>query len=170
MFSCSPIDRIVIDLVNLSRPIQANRDPQIPAICIPATLSGGPPPSNASLGVQWKREAAYIGDLRQHAPRRFISQVYAANNVSSWSYRFNVLTNGQLPTMGSTHFQEVAFVFHNLEGMGYNNSVAVDPFENKPQSYDRLATIMSRMWVSFIVDGDPNMNNGKFSFVVYGCI
>ncbi|OAP65368.1 hypothetical protein AYL99_01340 [Fonsecaea erecta] len=133
--------------------------PDIPAIGIPATLSGRPPPSNASLGVQWKREAAYIGDLRQHAPRRLISQIYAANNVSSWSYHFNVLVNGQPPAIGATHFQEVAFVFHNIEGMGYNNSVAEDPFENKPASFDRLATIMSRMWVSFIVDGDPNTNN-----------
>jgi len=133
--------------------------PDIPAVGIPATLSGRPPPGNASLGVQWKRIAAYIGDLRQHAPRRLISQVYAANNISSWSYHFNVLVNGQPPSSGAAHFQEVAFVFHNLEGLGYNNSVAVDPFENKPQTYQRLATIMSRMWVSFIVDGDPNTNN-----------
>ncbi|EXJ59992.1 triacylglycerol lipase [Cladophialophora yegresii CBS 114405] len=132
--------------------------PDIPAIGIPATLSGRPPPNNASLGVQWKRSAAYVGDLRQHASRRLISQVYAVNNVSSWSYRFNVLVNGQAPASGAAHFQEVAFVFHNLEGLGYNNSVAVDPFENKPQSYQRLATIMSRMWIGFIADGDPNTN------------
>ncbi|EXJ73619.1 triacylglycerol lipase [Cladophialophora psammophila CBS 110553] len=133
--------------------------PDIPAIGIPATLSGRPPPSNASLGSQWKCESAYIGDLRQHAPRRLISQVYATNNVSSWSYHFNVLVNGQPPAIGATHFQEVAFVFHNTKGVGYHNSVAEDPFENKPASYDRLATIMSRMWISFIVDGDPNTNN-----------
>ena len=48
----------------------------------------------------------------------------------------------------------------NLEGLGYNNSVAVDPFENKPPTYQRLAAIMRRMWVSFIVNGDPNTNNG----------
>jgi triacylglycerol lipase len=86
--------------------------PDIPAIGIPATLSGRPPPNNASLGAQWKRAAAYVGDLRQHASRRLISQVYAAHNISSWSYRFNVLVNGQPPSSGATHFQEVAFVFH----------------------------------------------------------
>jgi triacylglycerol lipase len=137
--------------------------PDIPAIGIPATLSGRPAPNNASLGVQWKRAAAYVGDLRQHGPRRLISQVYANNNISSWSYHFNVLVNGKPPAIGATHFQEVAFVFHNLEGLGYENAVAVDPFANMPQTYPRLATIMSRMWISFIVDGDPNTNNGKLS-------
>jgi hypothetical protein len=134
--------------------------PDIPEIGIPATLIGRPPPSNASFGVQWKREASFVGDLRQHGPRRLISQTYAANNVSSYSYHFNVLVNGVPPVVGSTHFQEVAFVFHNLQGMGYNNSVAVDPFANKPQTFDQLATIMSRMWISFIVDGDPNTSKG----------
>ncbi|KAJ9611134.1 hypothetical protein H2200_004317 [Cladophialophora chaetospira] len=133
--------------------------PDIPAVGIPATLSGRPPPSNASLGVQWKRAAAYTGDLRQHGPRRLISQVYANNNISNWSYHFNVLVNGQPPAIGATHFQEVAFVFHNLEGLGYENAVAVDPFANKPRTYQQLVTIMSRMWVSFIVDGDPNTSN-----------
>jgi carboxylesterase type B len=64
------------------------------------------------------------------------------------------------PASGAAHFQEVAFVFHNLQGQGYNNSVAVDPFANKPSTFERLATIMSRMWISFIVAGDPNMSNG----------
>ena len=38
--------------------------------------------------------------------------------------------------------------------------VAEDPFEDKPNTYPKLADIMSRMWASFIVDGDPNGNNG----------
>ena len=141
--------------------------PDIPAIGIPATLSGRPSQSDASLGAQWKRISAYIGDLRYHAPRRLISQVYAADNISSWSYHFNVLVNGVPAWAGAAHFQEVAFVFHNLEGLGYNNSVSVDPFADKPQTYQQLATIMSRMWVSFIVDRDPNTNNGMFLFQLF---
>lgn len=134
--------------------------PDIPAIGIPATLSNRPPPPQASLGVQWKRECAYVGDLKMHAPRRFISQIWASHNLSSWSYHFNVLVNGLSSAIGATHFQEVAFVFHNLQGLGYNTSVAVDPFANEPSTFNRLATIMSRMWISFIVDGNPNTNNG----------
>ncbi|KAJ4509135.1 hypothetical protein HRR83_007183 [Exophiala dermatitidis] len=133
--------------------------PDIPAIGIPATLSGRPPPSQASLGAQWKRECAYQGDLVEQAPRRLTSQSWASQNVSSWSYHFNVVVNGVPPTIGATHFQEVAFVFHNLQGLGYNTTVAVDPFANEPASFDSLAMIMSRVWVSFIVEGTPNGNN-----------
>ncbi|EXJ95768.1 triacylglycerol lipase [Capronia coronata CBS 617.96] len=133
--------------------------PDIPAIGIPATLHGRPPPSQAALGAQYKRAAAYGGDLMQQAPRRFTSQSWASNNVSSWSYHFNVLVNGVPVELGATHFQEVAFVYNNVQGLGYDTAVGVNPFANEPESYNRLANIMSRMWVSFIVDSDPNGNN-----------
>ncbi|KAG4033740.1 hypothetical protein MFRU_004g02430 [Monilinia fructicola] len=131
--------------------------PDIPAIGIPATLVGRPSPSEAYLGAQWKRVAAYIGDLQQHAPRRLTSQSWAKYNVSSYSYRFNVLVNGISPSIGATHFQEVAFVFHNTEGEGYKTVVSKDPFEGKPESFLELAKIMSRMWISWVVHGDPNL-------------
>jgi len=141
--------------------------PDIPAVGIPATLTSSLPPSEAYLGLQWKREAAYAGDLTMHAPRRLTSQSWAANNVSSWSYHFDVLVHGQPAAAGSTHFQEVAFVFDNLRGMGYNNSVAQDPFEDEPTTYDRLAALMSRMWVAFFVDGDPNGGNATLHWPSY---
>ena len=96
------------------------------------------------------------------APRRTTSQAWATHNISSWSYHFNVAPNGVAAEFGVPHFQEVAFVFRNLEGMGYNNSVAVDPFADKPKSYDTVATMMSRMWASFIATGDPNDGKGIF--------
>ncbi|KAH6670497.1 carotenoid ester lipase-like protein precursor [Halenospora varia] len=133
--------------------------PDIPAIGIPPTLVGRPPPSQASLGAQWKRAAAYTGDLRQHGPRRLVSEMWAKYNATTYSYHFNVLTNGFGPADGSGHFTEVAFVFHNLNGDGYRNIVAAPPFEGKPETYSQLATIMSRMWASFIATGDPN-NSG----------
>ncbi|KAK6379059.1 hypothetical protein LTS17_006763 [Exophiala oligosperma] len=133
--------------------------PDIPGIGIPATLDGRPTGPWAMLGKQYKRASAYGGDLSMQAPRRFASMCWASQNVSGYSYHFNVVPNGVPPQIGATHFQEVAFVFDNTAGQGYNNSVAVDPFANKPQSYDRLANIMTRMWSSFITDLDPNMNN-----------
>ncbi|KAJ0328210.1 hypothetical protein COL922a_013324 [Colletotrichum nupharicola] len=51
---------------------------------------------------------------------------------------------------------EVAFVFNNVNGLGY----AANPFEGKPQSYVQLADKMSKMWVAFIHDTDPNQCNG----------
>lgn len=94
-----------------------------------------------------------------HAPRRYIAEMWAANDVTSYSYVFNVLVNGLTQYTGATHFQEVAFVLYNLDGNGYENSVSVNPFLNEPETFSQLARMMTRMWASFIVDQTPN-NNG----------
>ncbi|KAE9022077.1 hypothetical protein PF011_g4635 [Phytophthora fragariae] len=132
--------------------------PDIPEIGIPGTLHSRPG-NDTSYGAMYKRVSAYAGDSTMHAPRRFMSEIWAANGLPSYSYRVNVLSAGISQYTGSTHFQEVAFVFYNLDGNGYNNSVATDPFLNKPDSYKQLARVMTRMWASFIVDQTPN-NNG----------
>ncbi|KFY09443.1 hypothetical protein V491_08170 [Pseudogymnoascus sp. VKM F-3775] len=133
--------------------------PDIPDIGIPATLKGRPSPSIlAEYGYQWKRSAAYEGDLWMHAGRRLASQSWAINNVSTWSYHFNVLVNGISPLIGAAHFQEVALVMNNIQGLGYETAVAVNPFANEPLTFPRLAKIMSRMWISFISELDPNYN------------
>ncbi|KAE9045073.1 hypothetical protein PR003_g11229 [Phytophthora rubi] len=132
--------------------------PDIPEIGIPGTLHGRPG-NDTSYGAMYKRVSAYAGDSTMHAPRRYMSEIWAANGLPSYSYRFNVLPAGISQYIGSTHFQEVAFVFYNLDGNGYNNSVATDPFLDKPDSYKQLARVMTRMWASFIVDQSPN-NNG----------
>ena len=56
-----------------------------------------------------------------------------------------------------THFQEVAFVFNNINGVGYNDPPASpDPFAGKPQSFFALSKLMSCSWASFISELDPN--------------
>ncbi|EHK98823.1 putative Lipase 2 [Glarea lozoyensis 74030] len=130
--------------------------PDIPAIGIPATLDGRPTGPLASYGVQWKRISSYIGDLRQHVPRRIVNQVWSKYNVTNYSYHFNVIPNGAGAWLGSGHFREVAFVFDNTDGLGYKNVVAVNPFEGKGEEFFLLARLMSRMWVSFITGGSPN--------------
>ncbi|KAG7384478.1 hypothetical protein PHYBOEH_009435 [Phytophthora boehmeriae] len=131
--------------------------PDIPQIGIPATLHGRPG-TDTSYGYMYKRVSAYAGDNNQHGPRRFMSQMWAKDGVPVYSYRFNVLTAGTSQYLGATHFTEVAFVFYNLAGNGYNNSVATDPFLNKPETYGQLARLMTRMWASFIVNQTPNDN------------
>jgi len=130
--------------------------PDIPAIGIPPTLHGRPPAS-LRYGSQFKRAAAYAGDVKMHAPRRLACQLWAKYNTTTYSYVFHAMPNG---VDSSAHFQEVAFVFHNLNGDGYHNVVAVPPFEGKPQRFTNLSTLMSRMWISFIVHGDPNKSEG----------
>lgn len=135
--------------------------PDIPAIGIPGTLHGRPPASEvATYGYQWKRSAAYNGDLMMHVGRRLTSELWTQHNVSLWSYHFNVLVHGLSPLQGSGHFQEVAFVFDNTQGLGYENAVSVSPFKDEPASFLHLAKTMSRMWVSFITKLDPNAIKG----------
>ncbi|KAJ5695967.1 hypothetical protein N7536_006379 [Penicillium majusculum] len=123
--------------------------PDIPAIGIPSTLEGRP---SAALGFQYKRISAFITDLIWHAPRRLTSQILAQHNVPNWNYLFNVRPNGMPLSAGAAHFTEVSFMFYNILGLGYAES----PFANTPASYKELSNIMSRYWVNFIVDGDPN--------------
>ena len=65
--------------------------PDIPAIGIPETLHTRP---NSTYGSQYKRSSAYAGDYYIHAPRRAHSQAWSAQNVTSYSFRFNVLVHG----------------------------------------------------------------------------
>jgi carboxylesterase type B len=143
---------------NTSITTLAYLSPDIPAIGIPTTFDGRPGPD---LGLQYKRSSAVAGDYAMHASRRLVNQIWAAHNVSSYSYRFNVLATGTPHSIGSTHFQEVAFVFDNREGLGYPQLGGPNPFQGRPGSYRELARLMSRMWVSFINSGDPNGSNGE---------
>lgn len=140
-------------------PVLAAVYPDIPEIGVPATLKGRPSPDSV-YGQQWKRTCAATGDIRQHAPRRYMSQIWAKNNVTNYSYHFNIFPAGVAQEIGSTHFAEVAWVFYNINGEGYRNAIAKNPFEGVPESYIQSAAIMSRMWASFIVDGTPN-NSGR---------
>lgn len=88
------------------------------------------------------------------APRRFINQQYARYNTTTYAYRFNTIPYPLPLQVGVAHFQEVAFVFDNTGGLGYAPNAK--PFTNAPQSYYDLAELMSKMWVSFAVEGNPN--------------
>lgn len=124
--------------------------PDDPLLGIPAFIMG----RLAALpwGLQFKRSAAFAGDFQQHSGRRMLAQSYAAAGQAVYSYLWNLHVNGVPAEYGATHFQEVAFVFNNVEGKGYSAS----PFDNRPDSYKQLADMMSRMWVAFVNGADPN--------------
>lgn len=118
--------------------------PDIPAQGIPATLVGRP--AAYPWGLQWKRSAAFYGDLLLHAGRRLMAQAFANQSVPVYSYRFNVLVNGATAQVGSTHFEEVPFVFHNTISNGYGlPDGQPKPFANVPNTLKELADIMSGM-------------------------
>lgn len=127
--------------------------PDIPAIGIPATLVDAT--TSTTLGLQYKRQAAFAGDYLMIGTRRASCEAWSTFGIHAYCYRFNVLVAGVPAEVGSTHFQEVAFVFDNTNGYGYVLD-AINPFTGEPPTYTKLAKIMSRMWVSFVVNLDPN--------------
>lgn len=66
--------------------------------------------------------------------------------------RDNVSNTKDAAQFGATHFQEIAFVFYNVEGLGYKTN----PFAGMPPSYAALAKTMSTAWVNFVTGLDPN--------------
>ncbi|KAH7380581.1 carboxylesterase family protein-like protein [Pyrenochaeta sp. MPI-SDFR-AT-0127] len=118
----------------------------------------GPP-----FGAQFRRSASYFGDQVFIANRRLTCQTWAAAGLSAYCYRFNAIPAGLPAAIAVTHFQEVAFVFLNLEGVGYAPA-AIPPFTNKSESYRDLSRFMNSNWVSFVHDLDPNVWRETFSW------
>ncbi|KXH67678.1 hypothetical protein CSAL01_08712 [Colletotrichum salicis] len=108
-------------------------------------------------GSQYGKMSLYLGDYLFTAPRRITNQAWASKGVPSYSYRFGVTPAGLSPEIiGATHFQEVAFVFRNSNGQGYDvNPFAVTPMKKRRQ-YEDLSELMTRMWLSFANTKSPN--------------
>ncbi|KAH6647336.1 lipase [Truncatella angustata] len=129
--------------------------PDNPDLGLPATLKGTP--AAYPWGLQWKRVVAFYGDALFHGGRRLMAEAFARAKVPVFSYRFNVLVNGNLAQQGSNHFKEVSFVFHNIHGDGYGLPGGLaKPLEGKGPEFYELADIMSGSWISFVATGDPN--------------
>ncbi|KAG9657003.1 alpha/beta-hydrolase, partial [Aureobasidium melanogenum] len=129
-----------------------------PDYLIPSTEELGQNVTNLGpqFGPYYRASAAYFGDEVFIANRRKTCETWAANNVSAYSYRFNAIPTG---SEFVAHFQEVAFVFNNLNGLGY----AIDPFANKSSAFTDLSDFMSKSWVTFVHDLNPNGYAGKNS-------
>jgi carboxylesterase type B len=126
-------------------------DPSVNVIAsLGPTFRPGPP-----FGSQFRRSASFFGDAVFIANRRLTCQTWAAAGVPAYCYRFNAIPAGIPPIIGVTHFQEVSFVFYNIEGVGYTPA-AVPPFTNKSEAYINLSRFMDSNWISFVHDLDPN--------------
>ncbi len=138
--------------------------PNEPDYWIPpvATVGDLTYPAPYGKGTQYRRSAAYFGDVTMIANRRGACEAWAANGVSAYCYRFNTRPAGVPYELGVPHFQEVAFVFDNTQGLGYNKEHGtINPFKGKPKSYRQLAKLMSSSWASFIAELDPNGFDGR---------
>ncbi|RSL44922.1 hypothetical protein CEP54_014488 [Fusarium duplospermum] len=108
-----------------------------------------------ALGAQYRRTAALFGDFSMQYQRRRANKAWAKHGLPSYTYRFNVTVNGLPPFTGATHFQEVAFVFNNINGDGYSTN----PFDGNgtyPEKARALAKTISSSWIRFFANLDPN--------------
>lgn len=110
-------------------------------------------------GAQYRRNAAYETDFAIVALRRGTCEAWARWMLPAYCYRFNTRPAGIPWWMGVPHFSEVAFVFDNTDGLGYDSAHdSVNPFKGQPAAYLELAKLMSRTWANFIHDGRPSFD------------
>lgn len=126
----------------------------------PSNITYGAVPTGMPLdeahpfGANYRRTAAYYGDSVMIAHRRLTCQTWAKFGLAAYCYRFNTVPYGVPEIIGATHFQEVAFVFNNKNGVGYP-PVSPNPFTNQSESYFDLSDKMSGAWIKFVHDGSP---------------
>lgn len=125
-------------------------DPSVNVIASLGSAHPGPP-----YGAQFRRSASYYGDSVFIAARRLTCATWAAAGIPAYCYRFNAITANVSPVIAVTHFQEVAFVFNNILGVGYPPQ-NLNPFQGKGQATIDLAKFMSSSWIGFVSDLDPN--------------
>ncbi|KAJ5797478.1 uncharacterized protein N7503_006774 [Penicillium pulvis] len=138
--------------------------PDNPSLGIPEFLGDERVPSE---GWEWRRTSAFAGDFTMHANRRRQCEAWTETSTPAYCYRFNVHSADTPLLAGATHFEEVAFVFNNIDGLGYHYG---KPFAGVPQSYYDLSSMMTSMWASFIHDLDPNPGtvNASVHWDAYG--
>lgn len=111
------------------------------------------------FGAQFRRAATFTGDQLFIAPRRATAAAWASHSTPAYAYRFNADQAGFATELAVSHFKEIGFVFNNLAGVGFRPDIK--PFEGKPPRYAQLADFISKTWVAFVSDLDPNSWTGR---------
>lgn len=130
---------------------------------------GTGPERFADQGFQYKRGAAITGDVNIHAGRRAYAISHSQRSKHPiYTYRFDqspwdmqeVDVTTTAPVY-ATHFTEIVHVFDNPD----KNVNWIGPYP----IISELATFVSRSWVSFIHDQNPNNHGleGKPAWPVY---
>ncbi|WXC46184.1 hypothetical protein QX201_005876 [Fusarium graminearum] len=104
--------------------------------------------------AQFKRMAAFQGDNLFVSWRRRRSDAWSKYGVPVYTYLFESPNKNMPAYIGTPHFVEVAYVFFNKFGMGYGKNQG--PLYNASKEVLDLAQLVSRMWISFITEGNPN--------------
>ncbi|KAF4969011.1 hypothetical protein FSARC_3665 [Fusarium sarcochroum] len=111
--------------------------------------------SDDPVKAQFKRAVALQSDQLFTAWTRARSDAWSKHGATAYSYLFeSPNTNSPRKYIGTSHFTEIAYVFYNKQGLGYAEGQS--PLENASKEVLDLAKLVTRMWISFIHDLDPN--------------
>jgi carboxylesterase type B len=111
----------------------------------------------AYLGSLYGRSTLFAGDIHFISQRRFTSELWNRFGVPVYSYRFDVVPHGSNPViLGAAHFHEVAFVFNNVRGLGYDVNPFESPFPSVTRGLTALGMEMSTRWIAFVNTFSPN--------------
>ncbi|KAM5344227.1 hypothetical protein ACJ41O_012764 [Fusarium nematophilum] len=127
--------------------------PDVDALGLPdfyRVRPGGP------VGAQFKRVIALQTDQLFLSWRRLRTDAWSKYGAPAYSYLFESPTKSQ-EFFGTTHFTEIGYVFYNRLNLGYAGKQS--PLLNATQELLDFAQLVTRMWISFITDLDPN-NHG----------
>ncbi|OZJ04896.1 hypothetical protein BZG36_02513 [Bifiguratus adelaidae] len=111
--------------------------------------------SNKTFGLQYKRGSSIGGDIVMVAPRRLTCETWTKAGAAVYSYNWNQSDYTTPPQAGSTHFQEVVYVFDN-PAKSFPQSKAAPIGPDPTGEKKKLADQISRYFMSFIATGDPN--------------
>ncbi|EKG20511.1 Carboxylesterase type B [Macrophomina phaseolina MS6] len=110
-----------------------------------------------AYGAMFGHASLALADVLFDAPKRLLAETWSRYDVPVYSYRFKTIPAGISPEeLGATHFQEVAFVFRNKEGWGYDINPFAVTTDDRRRSYENLSDEMARMWINFVNNLSPN--------------
>ncbi|KAJ5214782.1 Carboxylesterase type B active site protein [Penicillium cf. viridicatum] len=160
------LDDVISSATNRSPSNQTTNDLLRAYPSVPVGSESVKPSPGHPYGAQFGREASYTGDMMFIGTRRSTAEIWSNFSVPVYSYRFDTIPANILPDVyGVSHFSEVAFVFRNTLGLGYDSN----PFDVQPPkkrtAYEEMADLMCRMWLSFANQQTPNAH-GDISFDV----
>ncbi|KAI8650137.1 hypothetical protein LRP88_14782 [Fusarium phalaenopsidis] len=128
--------------------------PNVDALGLPAAYRVRP---DGPVGAQFKRVIALQTDQLFTSWRRLRTDAWSKNGATAYSYLFESPNTQNFEFFGTPHFTEIGYVFYNRIGLGYAKGQS--PLTGASKEVLQLAKLVTRMWISFINDLDPN-NHG----------
>lgn len=125
-------------------------------------VASHPQQFDETVGLQYKRAATLATDLTFLAQTRHFIGMYMENSSTNlWMYLFNSIPNNVPEFYGAGHGLDLAYTFHNFEGVGWTDEGPApffggNPFENVTSLHKDMADLICRGWISFVNDLDPN--------------